>query len=155
METQTLEFKGLKRRENSTYNRTNLALNARPKEKQKRNLEILPKEIKKFNISGKLILSLFYILCISLFIGSILLYINLQGDLSTSVDKIASLQSQYESLKKENDAEYAAINNSIDYEEIRRIAIEKLGMHYASEGQIVMYTENDANDYVSVYSVIH
>ena len=83
------------------------------------------------------------------------MYINLQGNLSTSVDKIASLQSQYESLKKNNDAEYAAINNSIDNEEIRRVAIEELGMHYATDGQIVSYTENYTNDYVRVYSVIH
>ena len=40
-------------------------------------------------------------------------------------------------------------------EEIRKVAIEKLGMHYASEGQIVTYTENYANDYVKVLSVIN
>ena len=155
METQTLEFKGLKRRDNSIYTRSNLAVQVNPKEKKKRNLEILPKEIKKHNISGKLLLSFFYIVCVTLFIGSILMYISLQGDLSTSVDKIASLQSQYETLKKNNDAEEAAINNSIDNEEIRKVAIEKLGMHYASEGQIVTYTENYANDYVKVLSVIN
>ncbi len=155
MESQTLEFKGLKRRPNSNYNISNLAINANPKEKQKRKLEVLPKEIKKHNISGKLLLSFFYILCISLFIGSILMYISLQGEMSTSVDKIASLKSQYESLKKNNDAEYAAINNSIDNEEIRKIAIEQLGMHYASEGQIVTYTEQYNNDYVRIYSIIH
>ena len=58
-------------------------------------------------------------------------------------------------MKKNNDADLAAINNSIDYEEIRRIAIEELGMHYASDGQIVSYTEDYTNDYVRVYSVIH
>ena len=150
---QSLEFKGLKRR-NTAYNNSNLALNAKPAEKKSRKLEVLPKEIKKYNISGKMILSLFYIVCIGLFIGSILMYISLQGDLATSVDKIASLQSQYETLKKNNDAELAAINNSIDNEEVRRVAIEKLGMHYASEGQIVTYTENYTNDYVRVLSTI-
>ena len=152
---QSLEFKGLKRRNTTLYTNSNLAVKTNPKEKVKRNLDILPKEIKKHNISGKLLMSLFYIVCIGLFIGSILMYISLQGDLSTSVDKIASLQSQYETLKKNNDAEYAAINNSIDNEEIRKVAIEKLGMHYASEGQIVTYTENYANDYVKVLSVIN
>ncbi len=155
METQTLEFKGLKRRNNSIYTNSNLAVQVKPKERHKRNLEVLPKEVKKFNISGKLLLSFFYILCIGLFIGSILMYISLQGQMSTSVDKIASLQSQYETMKKNNDADLAAINNSIDYEEIRRIAIEELGMHYASDGQIVSYTEDYTNDYVRVYSVIH
>ena len=101
---QSLEFKGLKRRNTTLYTNSNLAVKTNPKEKVKRNLEILPKEIKKHNISGKLLMSLFYIVCIGLFIGSILMYISLQGDLSTSVDKIASLQSQYETLKKNNDA---------------------------------------------------
>lgn len=155
METQTLEFKGLKRRDNSIYTKSNLAVKVKPKEKQKRNLEVLPKEIKKHGISGKMLLSFFYILCVGLFIGSILMYISLQGQMATSVDKIASLQSKYEAMKKNNDADLAAINNSIDYEEIRRIAIEELGMHYASDGQIVSYTEDYTNDYVRVYSVIH
>ena len=155
MESQALEFKGLKRRQTSFYTTSNTAVKVAPKEKKKRNLEVLPEEIKKHNISGKLLFGFFYIVCTGLFIGAILMYINLQGNLSTSVDKIASLQSQYESLKKSNDAEYAAINNSIDNEEIRRVAIEELGMHYATDGQIVSYTENYTNDYVRVYSVIH
>ena len=155
METQTLEFKGLKRRDNSFYNTTNTAVKVQPKERKKKNLELLPEEIKKHNISGKMLLTFFYIVCTGLFIGAILMYINLQGDLSTSADKIASLQTKYESLKKSNDAEYAAINNSIDNEEIRRVAIEELGMHYAADGQIVSYKENYTNDYVRVYSVIH
>ena len=92
METQTLEFNKSKRRNNSIYTNSNLAVQVKPKEKQKRKLEVLPKEVKKYNISGKMLLSFFYILCIGLFIGSILMYISLQGQMSTSVDKIASLQ---------------------------------------------------------------
>ncbi len=146
--TQTLEFKGLKRRPTSTYMHTSAAPKEAPKKKNQRGLEALPKEIKKYNISGKIVFGVFYILCLALFIGSILVYINWQGKLSNSVDKIASLQAQYETCKKENDAKYAEINSSVDYEEIRRVAIEELGMHYASEGQIVTYTDNEANDFV-------
>ena len=155
MEAQSLEFKGLRRRPASTLVNGNVAFETKPKNKPKRDLEVLPKEIKKHNISSKLLLFGFYIVCLGLFMSAILLYINLQGNLTSSVDKIASLQGQYESLKKNNDADLAAINNSIDNEEIRRVAIEELGMHYATEGQIITYTENQANDYVRVYSVIH
>ena len=156
METQTLEFKGLKRRvAPAATTKGNTAVKLNPKKNKKSMLEVLPKEIKKYNISSKLLLTVFYVVCIGLFIGSILVYINLQGDLSNSSDKIASLKTRYEQEKKDNDAELAAINNSIDNEEIRRIAIEKLGMHYASEGQVVEYTEDYVNDYVRVYSVIH
>ena len=153
--TQTLEFKGLKRRPTSTYIHTSAAPKTLPQKKNQRGLEVLPKEIKKYNISGKLLLSVFYIVCIGLFIGSILMYINLQGKLSNSVDKIASLQAQYETYKKNNDAKYAEINSSVDYEEIRRVAIEELGMHYASEGQIVTYTDSEANDFVRTIKTIN
>ncbi|MCR4696297.1 MAG: hypothetical protein K5654_03195 [Lachnospiraceae bacterium] len=156
METQTLEFKGLKRRVTpTTTTKGNTAVKLNPKKNKKNMLEVLPKEIKKYNISSRLLLTVFYVVCIGLFIGSILVYINLQGDLSNSSDKIASLKTRYEQEKKDNDAELAAINNSIDNEEIRRVAIEKLGMHYASDGQVVEYTEDYVNDYVRVYSVIH
>ena len=154
MEAQTLEFKGLKRRENTTFVYESAAPAIKPKKANKKNLEILPKEIKKHNISGKLLLSFFYIVCTGLFIASILMYINMQGELATSVDEIASLQSKYETMKKSNDADYAAINNTIDFENIRKVAIEDLGMHYASDGQIIVFTEDYTNDYVRVYSVI-
>ncbi len=154
MEAQTLEFKGLKRRESTTFVYESAAPAIKPKKANKKNLEILPKEIKKHNISGKLLLSFFYIVCTGLFIASILMYINMQGELATSVDEIASLQSKYETMKKSNDADYAAINNTIDFENIRKVAIEDLGMHYASDGQIIVFTEDYTNDYVRVYSVI-
>ena len=154
MEAQTLEFKGLKRRERKTFLYESAAPAIKPKKANKKNLEILPKEIKKHNISGKLLLSFFYIVCTGLFIASILMYINMQGELATSVDEIASLQSKYETMKKSNDADYAAINNTIDFENIRKVAIEDLGMHYASDGQIIVFTEDYTNDYVRVYSVI-
>ncbi len=150
MESQSLEFKGLKRRPNQNYVYSSAAPAARPNRRANKGLEVLPKEIKKFNISSKLLLTFFYILCTGLFIGAILMYISLQGELSTSVDEIASLQSQYETIKKNNDAEYARINNNVDFENIRKVAIEELGMHYASDGQIVVYTTEDSNDYVKV-----
>ena len=63
MEAQTLEFKGLKRRESTTFVYESAAPAIKPKKANKKNLEILPKEIKKHNISGKLLLSFFYIVC--------------------------------------------------------------------------------------------
>lgn len=154
METQSLEFKGLKRRPQNTYTVGNAAAKAKPEKKANR-IEAVPGGIKRYNVLGTMFLTFFYIACISLFLGAILMYINLQSDLSNSVDTIAGLQSQYESLKKSNDEDYAEINNSVDNEEIRRIAIEELGMHYAADGQIVSYSDDYVNDYVRVYSVIH
>lgn len=155
MEAQSLEFKGLKRRpDTNTYVRGNVATKLAPVKENRKKFDLLPGKLTKGNLFQVGLLVFFYAICIGLFVGSILMYINLQSGLVTSVDEIASLQSQYENLKKTNDEDYAAINNSIDNEEIRRVAIEELGMHYASEGQIIAYTENYVNDYVRVMNVI-
>jgi len=80
--------------------------------------------------------------------GAILLsYIRLQSDITNSVNHIAELESEVNSLKLSNDEEYSRIESSVNLEEIKRIAIEELGMTYASEGQIVEYS-SEGGDYV-------
>ena len=74
-------------------------------------------------------------------------YIQLQSQITNNVTEISSLESQLNDLKLANDEEYSRITSSIDLEEIKRIAIGELGMQYASEGQIVTYT-NEGSDYV-------
>ncbi|HKM34973.1 MAG TPA: cell division protein FtsL [Lachnospiraceae bacterium] len=74
-------------------------------------------------------------------------YIQVQADMTSQVETIASLESQLNNLKLTNDEELTRINSSIDLEEIKRIAIGELGMVYATEGQIVQYT-NEGSDYV-------
>ncbi len=74
-------------------------------------------------------------------------YIQLQSDLINMTKYVASKESELNSLKLANDEEYHRIVNSIDLEEIKRVAIGELGMVYAREGQIVPYT-NDTNDYM-------
>ena len=69
METQTLEFKGLKRRVTpQSATKGNNALKLNPKKNKKSMLEVLPAEIKKYNISSRLLLTVFYVVCIGLFI---------------------------------------------------------------------------------------
>ena len=80
--------------------------------------------------------------------GSILLnYIQLQSDLTNKMKRISQLESQLNSVRLSNDEEYNRIVNGIDLEEIKRIAIGELGMTYASEGQIITYS-NAGNDYM-------
>ena len=38
--------------------------------------------------------------------------------------------------------------SSLDLEEIKRIAIGEYGMTYATEGQIITYSDGGGNDYV-------
>lgn len=80
-------------------------------------------------------------------------YIRANAEVVNSVERIASLESQYLNLKADNDEEYSRIVNSVDLNEVKRIAQEELGMHYATEGQIVKYTD-EIGDYVKQYSDI-
>ncbi len=74
-------------------------------------------------------------------------YIDLQSDITNSVKHIATLERQLNSLKVENEENYSRISSNVDLEEIRRIAIQELGMQYAQEGQIISFTSEN-NDYV-------
>lgn len=94
---------------------------------------------------------LFGALCIS---GLILInYINLESQIIEEIKTISLLEKQYNDLKNTNDEAMIKLKSSIDLEEIKRIAIEELGMTYADESQIITYSlEND--DYVRQYNDI-
>lgn len=74
-------------------------------------------------------------------------YIRLQSDITNSINHIAALESELNALKLSNDEEYSRIESSVNLEEIKRIAIEELGMTYAAEGQVVEYS-SEGSDYV-------
>ncbi|MCM1086894.1 MAG: cell division protein FtsL [Muribaculaceae bacterium] len=80
-------------------------------------------------------------------------YISLQSDITNSIKHISRLESELNDLRLANDEEYNRITSSIDLEEIRRIAIQELGMQYAEEGQIVFF-ESETRDYVKQMSEI-
>lgn len=80
--------------------------------------------------------------------GMILVYyIGLQSDITNSVKNISRLESQLNDLKVANEENYSRISSSVDLEEIRRIAIQELGMQYAQEGQIISFASENG-DYV-------
>ncbi len=77
-----------------------------------------------------------------------------QQALSTSSQKtIASLESQLAELKKVNADELNRIETSVNLEEIRDIAINELGMVYATQENVVLY-KNSSQNYVSQYSEV-
>ena len=80
-------------------------------------------------------------------------YIRMESALTTSVKKIAALESQVNNLRLENDENLSRIEASVNLEDIRRIAITKLGMVYAEEGQIVEIPD-EGSDYVRQYADI-
>lgn len=74
-------------------------------------------------------------------------YIGLQSDITSSVKHIATLEKELNSLKVANEENYNRILSSVDLEEIRRIAVQELGMQYAQEGQIISFA-SESSDYV-------
>ena len=96
---------------------------------------------------------LFLVLAMGMAIVMLVGYIQANAAVVNSVEKIASLENKYLNLKADNDEEYNRIVNSVDLDEVKRIAQEELGMHYATEGQIITYTD-EMRDYVRQYSDI-
>lgn len=75
------------------------------------------------------------------------LYLNLQSEITTSIKNIAVLESQLNDLRLDNEENYDRINSSVNLEEVRRVAIQELGMCYAAEGQIITFN-GEGSDYV-------
>ena len=68
-------------------------------------------------------------------------YIKLLSDISDTNSRIVALESELSELRSSNNEVYNEIVGNIDLEEIRRIAIDEFGMQYASQDQIVMYSD--------------
>ena len=86
-------------------------------------------------------------LAVCVLVGSLVSYLKLQSDITNMVDNISKYEKTLNILTLENDDEYSKIVNAVDYDYIRKVAIEELGMVYASEDQIVSY-EREYSDYV-------
>lgn len=78
------------------------------------------------------------------------LMLSMQAKVSAQNDSIMALQSELETLTDENNAYETRINNSVDLEQIRETAINRLGMVYPTEGQVVYYNLTQS-DYVRQY----
>lgn len=85
--------------------------------------------------------------------GVLMAYVNLQSNITNHITTISKLESQLNEMKLANDETYTKIMSSVDLEEIKRIAVNELGMKYAKEGQVVEYT-GEGNDYVRQYGAL-
>lgn len=78
-------------------------------------------------------------------------YLRLRSRRVTQLSEIAAKQSQLSSLQSDNDAYYKEVTASESLSEIRKTALEKLGMKYPDESQIRYYNADD-NSYVRQYT---
>ena len=78
-------------------------------------------------------------------------YLKLQAENITLQKSATSLNVELSAMKLENDSEYNRITSSVDLEHVKDVAMNELGMGYASKSQIETYTIEDS-DYVRQYS---
>ena len=123
---------------------------AAPKIDIKRQLEEAParhitSEITKKNRARQYAWSTAYIVvltvCKGMMVAMLMYRVKLAAMVTSQVNTINILEKQLNDLKMDNDEEWSRVSNSIDMEEIKRIAIGELGMTYAQEGQIVTYVD--------------
>ena len=74
-------------------------------------------------------------------------YLTLQADITSSIKNISKMESTLNEMRLTNDENYDRIISSVDLNEVKRIAIQELGMGYAKEGQIITFHGEDS-DYV-------
>lgn len=74
-------------------------------------------------------------------------YLQLQAEITSRVKNIAALEMELENLRKENDDHYTRIMTSVDLDYVKEVAINELGMVYASEDQVILY-DGGTRDYV-------
>ncbi len=138
-------------RQNAYYVQGNTVRKARPdqeihrKPKKKVNNSVRRNRDRAKNMNAGYVLFLWAALVAT---GIILVYyIGLQSDITNSVKNISTLERQLNRKKVAYEEDYSRISSSVDLEEIRRIAIQELGMQYAQEGQIISFASEN-NDYV-------
>ena len=78
-------------------------------------------------------------------------YLQAQSNLTVSVKRVAALESELNDMKLANDEQLERINSALDMEEVKRIAVEELGMTYAKEGQVVIISD-EGSDYVRQFA---
>lgn len=80
-------------------------------------------------------------------------FLQLQAQGITYRKEISNLESKLSSMKLANDNAYEDAVSSVNMDEVKSIAINELGMTYASEGQVITYSTQEG-DYIRQYQEI-
>ena len=86
-------------------------------------------------------------------VASCVFYLKQRETLTHEVRQNEKLASSLTTLKSENDALYESVMGSIDWGKVRDTAINKLGMKYATDDQIIWYN-TEGNSYIRQYQKI-
>ena len=81
-------------------------------------------------------------------------YLSLYYEINTSVDNITAYEEELRTLTLTNDDEEKKLQSSVNIDEVKRIAINELGMTYPDESQVITY-ERESDDYVNQVGYLH
>ena len=95
----------------------------------------------------------FLTLCVGVVAFSAVALVQIQSQVTQRMEHIAALELQITDLKADNDARYKEIVTSVDLDQIKTVAMNDLGMRYATEDQIVYYSVEN-NNFMDQYSDI-
>ena len=95
----------------------------------------------------------FLTICVGIVAFASVALIQIQSQVTQRMENIANLESQLTDLKADNDARYKEIVTSVDLEHIKDVAMNQLGMQYATEEQIIYYSVEN-NNFMDQYSDI-
>lgn len=95
----------------------------------------------------------FLSVCVMLSAVSSFVLIGTQSSISNRMRSVAAMQSQLEDLRADNDARYKELTTSVDLNHIKDVAMNQLGMNYATEDQVVYYSV-EKNNFMDQYSDI-
>ena len=84
-------------------------------------------------------------------IGVCINYVQLKSRNTAYRSELSDMEVRISEEKMLNDAAYEKVIGSIDLEYVRDVAINRLGMEYAEEGQIIPYNSQES-DYIRQYS---
>lgn len=89
------------------------------------------------------------VVCVAI-VGMCVMYLKMQTQITTQSKQIAAKEKELSDLKADNDAYYNTTMASLDLEAIKDAALNRLGMHYADESQII-YFDTSGSSYVRQY----
>ena len=95
----------------------------------------------------------FLTLCVGVVAFAAVALVQIQSQVTQRMEHIAALESQITDLKADNDARYKEIVTSVDLDYIKDVAMNQLGMQYATEEQIIYYSVEN-NNFMDQYSDI-
>lgn len=95
----------------------------------------------------------FLTVCVGIVAFAAVSLIQIQSQVTQRMKNIAVLESQITNLKADNDARYKEIITSVDLEYIKDVAMNQLGMKYASKEQIIYFSVEN-NDFMDQYNDI-